>query len=100
MIKTTVFDAADYLDTPEMIAEFLNQAIETKDIAFITKAIGIVARAKGMTKIAQQTELSRESLYRSFDGDTKPEFGTVMTVLDAIGIQLSAKPKETEKDAA
>jgi probable addiction module antidote protein len=93
MITLSKFDAAEYLDTPEMIAEFLNEAFETRDSAYITKAIGIVARAKGMTAVSKEAKLSRESLYRSLSGDIKPEFGTIIQVLDALGVQLSAKAK-------
>lgn len=93
MAKTTTFDAVEYLDTPEVIAEFLNEAFETNDSAFITKAIGIVARAKGMTEVARKADVSRESLYRSLSGESSPEFGTVVSVLDALGVRLSAKPK-------
>ncbi len=93
MAKTTMFDAADYLDTPEVIAEFLNEAFETNDAAVITKAIGAVARARGMTEVARQAGMSRENLYRSLSGDTHPEFGTIVRVIDALGVRLSAKPK-------
>lgn len=93
MAKTRAFDAAEYLDSPEMIAEYLTEALETDDAAFIAKAIGTVARAKGMGTVAEQTGLSRENLYRSLNGDTKPEFETIRKVLGALGVQLVAKPR-------
>ena len=93
MAKTRAFDAAEYLDSPEMIAEYLTEALETDDAAFIAKAIGTVARAKGMGTVAEQTGLSRENLYRSLSGDTKPEFETIRKVLGALGVQLVAKPR-------
>jgi probable addiction module antidote protein len=93
MTTLSKFDAAEYLDSPDMIAEFLNEAFETHDSTYITKAIGIVARAKGMTAVSKEAKLSRESLYRSLSGDTKPEFETIVQVLDALGVQLSAKAK-------
>jgi probable addiction module antidote protein len=93
MAKTRVFNAAEYLDTPEMIAEYLTEALETDDAAFIAKAIGTVARAKGMGAVAESTGLSRENLYRSLSGDTKPEFETIRKVLGALGVQLVAKPR-------
>ena len=93
MAKLKDFDAAEYLDTPETIAEFLNEAFETGDSAYITKAIGIAARVKGMTNVSREAGLSRESLYRSLNGESKPEFGTIVQVLDALGVQLAAKVK-------
>jgi probable addiction module antidote protein len=93
MAKTRAFDAAEYLDSPEMIAEYLTEALETDDAAFIAKAIGTVARAKGMGAVAEQTGLSRENLHRSLSGDTKPEFETIRKVLSALGVQLVAKPR-------
>jgi probable addiction module antidote protein len=93
MAKTRVFDAAEYLDSREMIAEYLTEALETDDAAFIAKAIGTVARAQGMRALAEATGLSRENLYRALSGDTKPEFETIRKVLGALGVQLVAKPK-------
>jgi probable addiction module antidote protein len=91
--KISTFDAAEYLDTPELVAEFLNEAFETNDPVYITKAVGVAARAKGMTSVSRESGLSRESLYRSLSGDSNPEFGTIVHVLDAMGIQLRARAK-------
>ena len=93
MSKTKPYDSADYLDTPEAVAEYLTAAFETADAAFITKAVGTAARARGMTEVARQAGLSRENLYRSLNGETKAEFDTILRVLDTLGIQLSATPK-------
>jgi probable addiction module antidote protein len=93
MAKTVEFDAAEFLDSREAIADYLSEALETADPEFITVAIGTVARAQGMTDIARQTGLSRENLYRALGTEAKPEFGTVMKVLDALGVQLCARPK-------
>ncbi|MPZ58732.1 MAG: putative addiction module antidote protein [Rhizobiales bacterium] len=93
MVKTRPFDPAEYLDDPETIVEFLSEALETNDPAYIAKAIGIAARARGMTDVARDAGLSRENLYRSLSGDTKPEFDTVVRVLAALGVQLAAKTK-------
>ncbi|WP_047308753.1 addiction module antidote protein [Rhodopseudomonas palustris] len=93
MVQTSVFDSADYLDSPEMIAAYLTEAFESEDPALITKAIGTVARAKGMSGVAEDTGLSRENLYRALGGDAKPEFATVLKVLHALGISLVAQPK-------
>jgi probable addiction module antidote protein len=93
MAKTRVFDAAQYLDSPEMIAEYLTEAFETDDAAYIAKAIGTVARAQGMGAVAGSAGVSRENLYRALSGETKPEFETIRRVLGALGVQLVAKPR-------
>lgn len=93
MTKLSKFDAVEYLDSPEMITAYLNEALETGDPKYISQAIGTIARAKGMTAVAKESGLSRENLYRSLSGDGTPEFGTIMKVLGAMDIQLEAKPK-------
>jgi probable addiction module antidote protein len=93
MARTRAYDSAEYLDTPEAIAEYLTDALETADASFIAHAIGTAARARGMSEIAREAGVSRENLYRSLNGETKPEFDTIMRVLNALGVQLSAKPK-------
>jgi probable addiction module antidote protein len=94
MAKATKFDAADYLNSPQTIADYLSEAFETGDEHFIAEALGTVARAKGMTGIANETGLSREGLYRSLSSDGCPELATAMKVLDAFDMQLVVKPKE------
>lgn len=91
-LKTTPFDAAEYLDTEEAIAAFLNEAFETGDAAFISHSLGVVARAVGMSKIARDANLSRESLYRSLSAEGHPELSTVISVLKALGVKLAAQP--------
>lgn len=93
MVKTRIFDAAAYLDSREAIAAYLSEAFETRDPAFITGALGTIARAQGMGAIAKETGLSRENLYKALSADGHPEFGTVMKVLDSLGVQLRAEPK-------
>ena len=93
MAKALPFDSAEYLDSPEMIAAYITEALESEDTAVIAMAIGAVARAKGMSVVAEKAGLSRENLYRAFGGDAKPEFGTVLKVLHALGINLVAEPK-------
>lgn len=88
------FDASEYLDNPEIIAAYLTEAFESDDPKLISIAIGDVARAKGMTSISEATGLSRQSLYASFDGRTKPELDTVRKVLDALDLQIEIRPKE------
>ncbi len=90
---TFPFDAAEALDTSEAIAEYLTAALETNDPSYVAKAIGTVARARGMSDIARESGLSRENLYRSLNGETKTELDTIVRVLNALGIRLSAVPK-------
>lgn len=92
MVKAKAFDAADYLDSPEIIAAYLTEAFESDDPALIARAIGAVARARGMSAVAEQAGLSRENLYRSLGGEAKPEFGTILKVLHALDITLVAQP--------
>jgi probable addiction module antidote protein len=87
--KTRPCDSAECLDNPEAISE----AFEANHAAFISQAIGIAARARGMTDIAREAGVSRENLYRSLSGQTKPEFDTILRMLAALGVQLSAKAK-------
>ena len=93
MVKTTPFDTAEFLDSPEAIAEYLNEAFGDGDSAFVARAIGTAARARGMADVARQAGVSRENLYRSLNGETRPEFDTVLRVIDALGLKLEAKPK-------
>jgi probable addiction module antidote protein len=92
MPKAGTFDAAKYRDKPKMIAEYLNDALATGDTAVTTKAIGTMVRAQGMTRFSQKVGLGRESLYRSFKGNTSPGFDTVIKMLLALEIQLIVKP--------
>jgi probable addiction module antidote protein len=87
-IKTTKWDAADHLDSPEAIAAYLEAVFEDGDPALITAALGDVARAKGMTEVAKQAGLTRASLYKALSADGRPEFTTVMKVLHALGFKL------------
>jgi probable addiction module antidote protein len=92
MAKISKFDAADYLKTPEAIAAYLTEALASDDAAYIATALDTVARAKGMTNVARETGLSRESLYKSFNGSSKPEFDTVRKVINSFGVKLVAEP--------
>lgn len=91
-VKTTRFDAAEYLDTPERQAEYISAALESGDAAFVRDAVGIVARARGMGEIARTAGLNRESLYKALGETGNPEFGTMLGVFRALGLELSAKP--------
>jgi probable addiction module antidote protein len=92
-VKTRPYDSAEYLDTPEAIAEYLTEALEDSDPTFIAVAIGTAARARGMSAIAREAGVSRENLYRALSGETKPEFDTIRRVLDALGVRLEVKAK-------
>jgi probable addiction module antidote protein len=101
MAKATPFDAAEYLDSPEAIAAYLSEAFATGEDELIARAIGTVARVKGMKAVAAEAGVSRENLYRSLSGNGKPELGTVMKVLGALDVQLVAKAKgKTKRRAA
>ena len=87
-MSTSKFDVADYLDDDEMIQEYLNAVLEEGDSKEIIAALGHVAKAIGMSKIAEQTGLSRPSLYKALSKNAKPQFETILKVLRAIGSNL------------
>ena len=93
--KTKLFDPAEYLDTSEAVAAYMTDALESGDPAFVADALGVVARARGMTEVAREAGVSRESLYRALSADGNPEFGTVMRVAQALGLQFSVTHKAT-----
>lgn len=89
--KLTTYDPAEDLTSDAAIATFMAEAFETEDVGYIAHALGVVARAKGMTQIAAQTGLSREQLYRSFSQNGNPTLKTTIAVMKALGIELTAK---------
>lgn len=91
MNKLTHYDPASALINDEEIAVFIADALETGDAAYIAQALGVVARAKGMTQIAAQTGLSREQLYRSFSEKGNPTLKTTLAVMKALGLGLAIK---------
>ncbi|WP_369312148.1 addiction module antidote protein [Providencia rettgeri] len=91
MSNLTTYDPALALVDDEEIAFFMADAIETGDSAYIAKALGIVARAKGMSQIAAETGLSREQLYRSFSEDGNPTLKSTLAVMKALGVELTVK---------
>ena len=93
-LETFPYDSAEYLDSDEAIAVYLDEAFLTQDPAFITHAIGGAARARGMTQIAKDAGLSRESLYRALGENGNPEFATVLKVAKALGLRLTAVAAE------
>jgi probable addiction module antidote protein len=86
--KTIPWDSAEYLKTDEDIASYLEAVFDDGDPALISHALGVVARAKGMTQIAQAAGLGRESLYKALSPDGNPELSTVSKVMRALGLKL------------
>jgi probable addiction module antidote protein len=84
------FDISQYLDSKEMIAEYISQVLEDGDMDELLQAIGHIAKAKGMTQISKDTGLGRESLYKTFAKGSKPKFDTVIKVLNSLDIKLKA----------
>jgi probable addiction module antidote protein len=99
MLKTTRFNAAEYLNTGERQAAYITAALETGDADFVRDALGLVARARGIGRIAKSAALNRESLYKALGESGNPEFGTVMRVLKAMGLKLSARPAGLKRPA-
>ena len=89
-LKTTKWDVVDYLKTDKDMAEYLEAAIEEGDPALISAALGDIARAKGMTRIARKAGLGRESLYKALSPNGNPGFATVLKVVRALGLRLHA----------
>jgi len=87
----TLFDPVQYLETEEDFIYFLADALETNDARYIAHALGTIARARGMTKLAKETGLGRESLYKALSGEGNPSFGTILKVMHALGFQLQIK---------
>src|SRR5262245_28986879 len=94
-IKTVPFDAAEYLTDEQSIADFLNASAEMGDLAVLLNALGAVARARSMTKLAEDSGLGRESLYKALKPGSQPRYETVMKVVDALGVKMvfAAPPK-------
>jgi probable addiction module antidote protein len=90
--KTRPWDSIEHLETAEDMAAYLEAALEEDDPALIAAAMGDVARAKGITQIARETSLGRESLYKALSSNGNPEFATVLKVLRALGLKLHATP--------
>lgn len=92
--NTTRYDVAEHLRTPEEMAAYLEASIEEAngDASVVARALGNIARAKGMSQIARDTGLSRESLYKALSGDRTPSFETVLKVIGALGLALHAEP--------
>ena len=90
---TTPYDTAEHLHTPEEMAAYLEATLEEAqgDATVVARALGTIARAKGMSQIARDTGLSRESLYKALSGERNPSFDTILKVIDALGLKLHAE---------
>lgn len=95
MVKFAPFDAADYLDTEETIAEYLTAALEDPNPDVFLAAVRDVARARGMAQLARDAGLGRESLYKALTPGAKPRQATVLKLLHALGVNLSARPAQS-----
>ena len=94
--KTTRYDVAEHLRTPEEMAAYLEACLDEAegDATFIAKALGDIARARGMSQVARDTGLSRESLYKALSGERSPDFDTILKVVNALGLRLHAEAAE------
>jgi probable addiction module antidote protein len=90
---TSRYDVAEHLRTPKEMAAYLEACLEEAggDAAFVAKALGDIARAKGMAQVARDAGLSRESLYKALSGERSPGFDTVLKVIEALGLRLHAQ---------
>lgn len=88
--RTSIWDAAEHLETDEDMAAYLEAALEENDPSLIAAVLGDIARAKGMSQIARQAGLGRESLYKALAPEGNPEFATILKVVCALGLQLHA----------
>ncbi len=94
--NTSAYDVSDYLRTSEEMAAYLEECIEEADgeAAFIAKALFDIARAQGMTQVARDAGLSRESLYKALSGERSPSFDTILKVVSALGLKLNASVRQ------
>jgi probable addiction module antidote protein len=93
------FDAADYLDNDELIAEYLNAALEDTNPDIFLAAISDVAKARGMSRLAKDSGLGRESLYKALSPGAKPRYDTVLKLLRALGVELQTSPVKDGRKA-
>ena len=99
-LETFPYDTAEHLKSPEDIALYIEAVLEEDDPALLAHAIGVVARAQGMMKVAQETGRSREQLYRTLSDKGNPQLDTLMSVLRALGLRLSVQPIEAPAEGA
>ena len=92
MKKAEMYDAAEFLESDEEIIAYLNAALEDGDPALVSAALGDIARARGMTKLANETGITRDGLYKALSPSGNPSFGTVLKVLNALGYKFDIMP--------
>ena len=90
-LKTTPFDGAKYIRTPEDVVEILNDALESGEPGYVTVVLGVVARSEGMTKLAAKTGVNRQALYTALSENGNPTLETLFSVLSALGIRLKCE---------
>lgn len=95
-LKTIPFDPAEHLGHLEAQAEFIRDAMESGDAGYIAHALGVIARAQGMSKVAQEAGLSREALYKALSPNGNPTLSTLLGVMKAVGFKLDAHPQPAE----
>ena len=93
------FDAAKYIETEDDFAELLSEAMETGDPAYIANALGVVARARGMTGVAKEAGVTREALYKALSPTGDPKLSTLLGVMKALGVRLSVAPAADLREA-
>lgn len=98
-LKLRKWDSAEHLKTDDDMAAYLEACIEEAgdDAAFIAKALGNIAKARGMTQLAKDTGLGRESLYKALSGEGNPSFATILKVTHALGLDFSVKPRDSAR---
>lgn len=92
MKKAEMYDAAEFLESDEETIAYLNAALEDGDPALVSAALGDIARARGMTKLANETGITRDGLYKALSPSGNPSFGTVLKVLNALGYKFDIVP--------
>lgn len=97
-LAPTPFDAAEFLDSEESISAYLAALLEEGNPKAFAAGLGDVARARGMSQVARDAGVSRESLYRALSGDGNPEFGTILKVMRALGLKLVTQPVRTDPE--
>jgi probable addiction module antidote protein len=97
-LALTPFDAAEFLDSEETISAYLDALLEEGNVKAFAAGLGDVARTRGMSQVARDAGVSRESLYRALSGEGNPEFGTILKVMRALGLKLATQPARIEPD--
>lgn len=96
-VKISDFDVSEYLEDEESIAEYLNAVLDHGDSSLLLASIGDIAKARGMSKIAKDSGLGRESLYKALNADAKPRFDTILKVLHSLGVNISISSQKSKK---